>query len=835
MSNISKKLFQNGGEMGKLMRSIDWSKTPLGDVDTWPKSLKTKLRTMLGSKFGMFLFWGPEHVQFYNDAYRPSLGKDGGKHPKAMGQRGEDCWLEIWPAIYPQIKQVMTKGIATWHENHLLPIYRNGILEEVYWTYSYSPVFEDSGEVSGVHVVEVETTKQVIGERQTKLLSELAIAHTDVVTIKKACASLAKVLKSYSRDIPFSALYLLDTDREKAQVVSITGFKKNASPFPTFLSPSDKKYSSWHIWDVIDSKNFKVIKNLSFLNPNWPENVNQAIVFPVILPNQKEPLGVFIAGLNPRKLLDDDYRDFLASTVRQIASGLSNAITHELEATRQLELETARARAESASKRLYNLFMQAPAHIAVLRGPDHVFELANPLYMQLVGQRPIVGKSIREALPELKGQGFYELLDTVYKTGKPFFGTELIAKLDRQGNGKFDDSYYFNFVYQPTLDVNENVSGILIHATDVTEQVLARQRIQESEEKYRSLFETMDQGFCLIEMLFNKKNKPIDYRFLELNPIFEKQTGLIKAVGKTALELVPNLEDRWFEIYGKVALTGVSTHFTEGSEAMGRWFEVHAFRIGGQESRKVAILFTDISERKKAEKQKEDFMGIISHELKTPVTSVKAYAQILEARFRKAEDTASAEMLGKMDRQLNKLTSLIIDLLDVTKIDAGELQFREEFFDFNTLIEEIVEEMQPTTVRHKIISKLPVTRSVYGDRDRIGQVVTNFITNAIKYSPNSDRIVISTIVDSENITLRVKDYGVGIAKEDQLKIFERYYRAGGLNQNTYPGLGLGLYISAEIIRRQNGKIWVESEKGKGLLAGKQGSAFYFSLPIKYEK
>lgn len=230
-------------------------------------------------------------------------------------------------------------------------------------------------------------------------------------------------------------------------------------------------------------------------------------------------------------------------------------------------------------------------------------------------------------------------------------------------------------------------------------------------------------------------------------------------------------------------------------------------------------------ERRCLERQKDEFIGIASHELKTPVTSIKAYTQILQHRFQKAGDMKSAEMVGKMDAQIDKLTSLIGDLLDVTKIEGGKLQFHEGLFDFNELIGEIVEEVQRTTARHTLVQQLAKSRTIAGDRDRIGQVITNFLSNAIKYSPHADTIIIKTKTGKESVTFCVQDFGCGISKEDQEKVFERFYRIIASDQKTNPGLGLGLYIASEIIKRHNGKIWVESEKGKG-------STFCFSLPLK---
>ena len=171
------------------------------------------------------------------------------------------------------------------------------------------------------------------------------------------------------------------------------------------------------------------------------------------------------------------------------------------------------------------------------------------------------------------------------------------------------------------------------------------------------------------------------------------------------------------------------------------------------------------------------------------------------------------------------LTLLISELLDVTKIEQGKLQFRDELFDLNELADEVVEEIQRTTKKHKISKILGQNVVVRGDRDRLGQVITNFLTNAIKYSPKSDQIIVrSEVRGKKDVILSVQDYGLGLLPEDKEKVFERFYRVMGYGHETYPGLGLGLYISAEIIHRHKGRIWVDSELGKG-------STFYFSLPL----
>lgn len=247
-------------------------------------------------------------------------------------------------------------------------------------------------------------------------------------------------------------------------------------------------------------------------------------------------------------------------------------------------------------------------------------------------------------------------------------------------------------------------------------------------------------------------------------------------------------------------------------------------RQGPDKTSLILLAIEDITERKQLEQQKDEFISIASHELKTPITSVKAYAQILGQRFRKIGDVKSVELAEKMDVQLDKLTSLIGDLLDVTKIEAGRIQFNESSFDFNELVNSTVEDLQRTSKKHHITKALESKVTIHGDHDRLGQVITNFISNAIKYSPQADKIIIKTHVDKTKVTLAVQDFGLGLSKNDQAKVFERFYRVSGSDQNTYPGLGLGLYISSEIIKRHRGKIWVESKKNNG-------STFCFSLPV----
>jgi PAS domain S-box-containing protein len=237
---------------------------------------------------------------------------------------------------------------------------------------------------------------------------------------------------------------------------------------------------------------------------------------------------------------------------------------------------------------------------------------------------------------------------------------------------------------------------------------------------------------------------------------------------------------------------------------------------------------TDIDEQKQLQRQKDDFLGIASHELKTPVTSIKAYAQVLGAMLTKEGEHKKAEMVIRMDAQVNRLTNLIGDLLDVTKINSGRLQFNKTWFNFNLAIKETIDDLQHTTQKHILIENFTETGNIYSDKDRISQVITNLITNAIKYSPHTDKIIISTRLEGNEAIVCVQDFGIGIPDDKKDRVFEQFYRVSGNKQHTFPGLGLGLYISSEIIKREGGRMWVNSVEGKG-------STFCFALPVDISK
>lgn len=386
---------------------------------------------------------------------------------------------------------------------------------------------------------------------------------------------------------------------------------------------------------------------------------------------------------------------------------------------------------------------------------------------------------------------------------------------------------------------------------DITESKLAEERIREGEGRYRMLFNSIDQGFCLCEVLFDEENNPVDYRFLEVNPAFEKMTGIlnVEAVGdKTARELVPNLEDKWVEIYGRIALTGEPVRFVDNSDAMnGRWFDVYAFRVGDEPSRKVAIFFNNITASKRAEMEREqilkreqaarreaeeanrlkdEFLATVSHELRTPLNSILGWSQMLRSnQFDQAEASRAVDTIY---RNAKSQAQLIEDILDVSRIITGKLRLAPKPIAIAPVIESAVEALRPAIEAKHIRLKMMLEndpQKVFADPERLQQVVWNLLSNAIKFTPDGGEVAITLAGSESEARIIVADTGKGISPEFLPFVFERFRQADGSSTRQHGGLGLGLAIVRHIVELHGGSIEVES------LGENKGTTFTVRLPL----
>ena len=493
------------------------------------------------------------------------------------------------------------------------------------------------------------------------------------------------------------------------------------------------------------------------------------------------------------------------------------------EVTDQVNAEKKLAETEYTFERLIK---ESDYCIALYKGPDLIIDIANNSMLRTWGKNEkVIGMKLEEALPELEGQPFLDILKDIFKTGKTYSATEDEVVLER--NGQLYTSYY-NFSYKPLFNEHGEVYAILNFATDVTEMVLTKKQLKLNEEKYKNLADSLP-----IIVWTADKDGNIDY----YNKQWYDYTGFTSIDSReSATEKIihPDDQKRSIDIWmtSKANKTNYEIEYQfrdRTSEDAYRWFLGRAIPIKNENNDVIQWIgtCTDINEFKQFQQQKDNFLGIASHELKTPLTSLKLYSQFLEKNLRKQEDDKNADVAKKMDEQINKLTSLVNDLLDVTKIQNGKILLNKSDFDFDDLVEEIVTEQQMIT-SHKILVESEKIGNIYSDRHRISQVMSNLIGNAIKYSPDSDRIHITTkVTDDDCVLFTVRDFGIGIPADKTEKVFEQYYRVSGSKEHTFPGLGLGLYISSEIIKRSGGKIFVNSIEGKG-------SEFCFLIPKKNE-
>jgi signal transduction histidine kinase len=454
---------QGGGAAGDLIRSLDWASSSLGPIEAWPIALKSALGILLNSRFPMFLWWGPELIQFYNDAYTPSFGQ--GKHPRAMGQAGRECWGEIWPIIWPQIDDVLSRGKASWNEDQLVPILRNGRLEEVYWTYGYSPAFDDEGRIAGVLVTCTETTPRVIAARRIGVLADLAesiAAASDPLAVERLA------MHAFGRatfDVPF-AIICLPSAEGKYRVAESVGLSE--ARCAELVRQLDL--------DLAQAKGEAVgIPGEPITAGEWPEPITE--LFVRTLPDGAgNSRGKLVLGLSGRLGFDASYRDFISQIAERLVLGLARADAY-------------RARALSENER-NNLLLQAPIATSIVTGPDHVFRLANESYCRMINRHDLVGKTFLDAFPEVADTSLPGILDEVYRTGTGFVAEEYPTSLAR-ADGSLEDRY-FKFSLEPLRDGRGDVYGMITMVIDTTEQVRARRLLEKTYQERENLLSELE-------------------------------------------------------------------------------------------------------------------------------------------------------------------------------------------------------------------------------------------------------------------------------------------------------------------------------------------------------
>lgn len=333
-ARVAKQIFSGGGEMGEVMRSYDWSQSPLGSVENWPQSLKTAVRITLTSRQPMFVWWGEQLINLYNDAYKDILG---GKHPQAFAQPASEVWSEIWGQILPRAESALLDNEGTYDEALLLIMERHGYPEETYYTFSYSPVPDDQGNPGGIICANTNDTHRIITERQLALLRELAAKTSQARSIKEACVTTVKALKTNPYDCLFAIVYIVDLNQNRALLTASSGLENSQEATPETVELDQN--CVWPLAEVVKSDKIALVSDLEKFVGNLPTGAwncqsHQAVAVPFPIAGQTSKAGVLIIGLNPFRLFDDSYKGFIELISAQIAASIANAQAYEEERKR---------------------------------------------------------------------------------------------------------------------------------------------------------------------------------------------------------------------------------------------------------------------------------------------------------------------------------------------------------------------------------------------------------------------------------------------------------------------------------------------------------------------
>jgi PAS domain S-box-containing protein len=664
--DLPRDLSAHPSEMASRVAAVDWSKTALGPMEGWPQSLRIAVGICLNSRFPMFVWWGPDHINIYNDAYVPILGK---RHPDALGRKAPDIWGEIWDVVGPQARLVMERGEATWNDRVLLVMERHGYTEDTWFTWSYSPIPDGAGGIGGVFCACTEETGRVIAERE---------------------------------------------------------------------------------------------------------------------------------------------RDHLLERV------------------------------ENERARLAEAFERAPSFLAVLKGPQHVFEFANARYNELIAGRPLIGRSVRAALPEIGQQGFFEILDRVYATGVPFVGTGVRIMLQLQPDGPLAERF-LDFVYQPMRDSSGAIEGILAHGVDVTEREIAAS-------KFRQLADAMPQI-----VFAARADGHVDY----FNRQWYEYTGLPEGeVGQDSWKQAhtPDGLRRVGEAWPKALQSGEPYEIEyqlRRHDGVYRWHLGRALPIRDSTGR-IARWFgtnTDIDDRKRIEdalakalaseqeargeaelasRMKDEFLATLSHELRTPLNAILGWAHILRRPAATAKEIERGADV--IERNARVQATIIEDLLDMSAIISGKARIELHDVDLPALVRSAVETARPSAEAKQVRIQVEVDSMrgavVRGDPNRLQQVLWNLLSNAIKFTPANGRIQVALQrTDATHAEICVADSGKGIAPDFLPFVFDRFRQADASTTRSHGGLGLGLAIVKQLVELHGGTVHAQS-LGEG-----KGATFIVRLPV----
>ena len=866
------RLFAGDGEMRARCRAMDWAATPLGPVEAWPASLRASVGITLGSTFANIVLWGPELIQVYNDAYIPFLGV---KHPWGLGIPTHECWPEAWEFNVPIYARVLG-GETVAFRDQLYRLRRRGPHappDDVYITLCYSPIPGDDGEPAGVMVTAIDTSAEVAARGLQAELAESEARHRlavdaaglgtwswDPATDHATYDARVRELFGFGGDEPIPRLEILATRvhpddapgvaaalaraaegdgdgryRAEYRVVRPDGSERWADAAGRMLFEEGEdgaRRPTLLIGTVRDVTGRKAAEAaLVRAGEEAEAHAEEAERAARALRRANAELEEARATLESgNQLLADQQMEL------ELANEQLQQTAAELE-ERTAALDDANAALKASEARFRDVLEQAPVAVAVMEGPEHVYTLVSPRYAETPGGgRPLLGRSVREAFPEIREQGFADLMDGVYESGEPFFARERRVWLDRDGDGVLEE-YFYDVGYQPLRGADGEVYAIASVAAEVTAQVRARQEVEAArlaaERAGEHLTRTFEQAPVAIAVL-----EGAEHRFTLANPSYRALSGGRELLGRTVREAFPELAGQGiFELLDRVFESGEPHvaeelrvrlgHPSEG-EAPERVlnFVYHPLRGPGGHVYALSVVAVDVTDQVRgremaeaANRAKAEFLANMSHELRTPLNAIGGYADLLLMGVRGELAPEARADVERMRRSGQHLLSLINDILNFARIEAGQLQYQLEAVPVGSLLADLEALVAPQVAQRGLAYRSAgegAGGAVWADAEKTRQILLNLVTNAIKFTEPGGRVTVSHREARGGVEICVRDTGRGIAPEQQARIFDPFVQVDRhLTSVSQQGVGLGLAISRDLARGMGGDLSVESTLGEG--------------------
>ncbi|GAB3540887.1 PAS domain-containing sensor histidine kinase [Spirosoma fluminis] len=816
---------QGGGKLGELTRTYDWSKTSVGSPDHWPPGLCTTLGLLLHAASPMVLFWGEEFLCFYNDAVQSGFDA-AGKHP-AVGQRGAAVWPGTWERIEPLLTHVTETGESVSDRSPLVPLTHNDS-DDTYWTFTYHPVYGDTNQISGVLVTALETTG-------------------DVTTVDSLRASEQR-LRSLVLEAPVAmGLFVGTTHRiEVANTALLRYWGKDESVLGRPYREAVPELEEQGVFAILD----------------------KVFVTGDVYEGKATPANLYSDGKWSTHYVDLTFRP-----LRNADGNIYGILNTAVDVTERVFSQ--QQQMEKVQREVLTSFEQSPAAIAIITGLDLRFQMANPFYGELVGRSPdqLIGKTLLDALPELTGQGFDQLLRQVIDTGNAYIAREVAVNIIRK---KGPETIYVDLTYQPRREADDHVSGVFVVATDVTAQVLSRKEIEASEAKLRSLVESAPfpigvyVGKEMVIQLANqsiidvwgKGSDVIGKRYADILPELANQhiyaqldqvftTGIPFHAHNQRVDLVIDgvLQPYYFKysftplydadgrVYGVMNTAADVTDLMlarqklEESEARLRSLSTELDAQVQQRTQELAAINEELREANvllvRSNHNLEQFAYIASHDLQEPLRKIQQFGDLLQTRYGHQLNEGMA-YLERMRAAASRMSMLIRDLLNFSRISTGQEVDTRVALDLvvNAVLADLELTIQETgTVIH--IESLP---TVPGDVSQLGQLFQNLLSNAIKFRrPDVAPIIRITTqaVAAADLPPQVKptrtaavysridviDNGIGFDEKYLDRIFQVFQRLHGKGQ--YAGTGIGLAVCEKVATNHGGAITASSQPGQG--------------------